>query len=266
MKEIRLGINIISLLIKDQLRYPAHLVVHTASLAARCGVLLLLYHYVFELRGGEIAGTTFQIAAWSMFLYFSLLSLRLREIHRTMMQDIRSGTIEVLLSKPVSYLFYRNLWQIGSGVHSFLFTTIVGTIALVLTIGIPPTMLSLSFLVTAGVTVLLGLILSLCVYSLIGLCAFWVEDINPLAWIVEKSIMILGGSFLPVAFFPPTMYYLAIWSPLGAMNFITHTVYENWPEKQLLFIGIQLFWIVVMGCVVGAVFRRAHRKVSVNGG
>jgi ABC-2 type transport system permease protein len=109
-------------------------------------------------------------------------------------------------------------------------------------------------------------ILSLLIYSVVGLLAFWIEDVKPLYWIVDKAVMILGGSYLPVALFPKIMYQIAIFSPFGASQFITHTVYDTWKVDYLKLIGIQLFWIIVVGIIVAYMFGRAHKKVSVNGG
>jgi len=108
--------------------------------------------------------------------------------------------------------------------------------------------------------------LSLIIYSIVGLLAFWVEDINPIFWVVDKAVMILGGSYLPVALFPKFMYNLALYSPFGASQFITHTVYDSWKTDWVLLIGLQLFWILVLGVALYLIFASARKKVSVNGG
>ena len=110
MKEIRLARKIIKTLVKDRIQYPARLFADTASIVARCGILLLLYSYVFGLNNGVIKGTTFVVVAWSMFFYFSFSTLGLSRIARYIMQDIISGHIEVLFSKPIFYLSYRAWW------------------------------------------------------------------------------------------------------------------------------------------------------------
>jgi ABC-2 type transport system permease protein len=266
MKQLRLANSILKMMIKDRVQYPARLIVDTFGIATRCGVLLILYYYIFSIRGGEINGLTFQIAAWSMFLYFAFMTLRLRDIATSIMQDIKSGTVEVLLSKPIHYLSYRMWWQLGAGLYPFFVACVLGTIALVFTVGIPTSMTSWFFVGTLSVVFVLGIILSLLIFSVVGLLAFWIEDIKPLYWIVDKSVMILGGSYLPVALFPGIMYTIAIWSPFGASQFISHTVYDTWKTGYLEMISIQVFWTVIFSIVVAYMFGRAHKKVSVNGG
>ena len=266
MKEIRLATKILKTLVKDRIQYPDRLVMDTIVIIARCGILLILYWYVFRLNNGVINGTTFLFAAWSIFFYFSFSVLRLRDISRAIMQDIQTGNVEVLFSKPISYLSYRMWWQVGSGLYSFAVITILAVIALALIIGFPGTMTISIFIPTLVLTFICGSILSLFLYLIVGLLSFWIEDINPVFWIVDKAVMILGGSYLPIALFPAFMYKIALYSPFGASQFITHTVYESWQTNWYQLVGIQLFWIVLLGLIIYFMFERAKQKVSVNGG
>ncbi|MFA6475864.1 MAG: hypothetical protein WCV68_00460 [Candidatus Paceibacterota bacterium] len=266
MKETRLAIKILKTLTKDRLQYPGRLMVDTLTVISRCGILLLLYWYVYNLKGGLINGTSFVFVAWSIFFYFSFSTLRLRDIARQIMVDIQSGNVEVLFSKPVSYLSYRAWWQIGLGLYSFLVITAVAGLGLYLLIGLPFTMTLSLFLPTLILTFLFAGALSLLIYIAVGLLAFWIEDVNPVFWIVDKAIMILGGSYLPVALFPPLMYKMALYSPFGASQFVTHTVNESWASNWYQLIGIQIFWIIIISIVVYFMFEQAKKKVSVNGG
>lgn len=266
MKGIRLAFKILRTLVKDHIKYPGRLVVDTIGIIARCGILLILYWHVFKLNAGVINGTTFLFAAWSIFFYFSFSVLRLRDISRMIMQDVQTGNVEVLFSKPITYLSYRMWWQVGSGVYSFLVITVLATVALFFIIGLPPTMTIGFFVPTLLLTFLCGAVLSLFLYSIVGLLAFWIEDINPVFWIVDKAVMILGGSYLPVALFPAFMYKISLYSPFGASLFVTHTVTESWQTNWYQLVGVQLFWIVLLGLVMSLMFNRAKQKISVNGG
>ena len=266
MKAIRLASKILKTLIKDRMHYPKRLIIDTFTVVARFGVLIILYAYVFKINGGLINNTTFVVVAWSMFFYFSFMILGLRNISKVIMQDVKSGNVEVLFSKPISYIFYRFWWQVGIGLYSFVIITIVGGFALYLAIGFPATFGTSIFFSTVFFAFLGGVILSLILYSVVGLLAFWIEDINPVFWIVDKAVMILGGSYLPVALFPPLMYKISLYSPFGASQFLTHTVYDSWQTNWYELLGIQLLWCVVLGLTLYFMFKGAKKKVSVNGG
>ncbi|MFA5750810.1 MAG: ABC-2 family transporter protein [Candidatus Paceibacterota bacterium] len=266
MKTLRLGSKIIGTLVKDRIYYPNQSFAEIIGIFSRCVVLLLLYWYVYKINDGTINGTTFTPVAWSMFFYFILLVLNLRKVANEIMQDVVSGKVETLFSKPVSYLFYRSFWQIGIGIYSFVLITILGGITLYFLVGLPDIMYQVMFLPTLLGTLVLGSILCLLVYIAVGLLAFWMEDINPVFWLIDKAVMILGGSYLPVALFPELMYKIAIYSPFGALYFITHTVYDSWEIDWLFKMGMQLAWIGIMSLIVFFLFKKARKKVSVNGG
>ena len=157
-------------------------------------------------------------------------------------------------------------WQVGAGLYSFLIISIIGAIILAFVVGFPATMSANIFIPTLVLVILLGTLLSLFLYAGVGLLAFWMEDINPVFWIVDKAVMVLGGSYLPVALFPNSMYKAALYSPFGASQFITHTVSEAWAKEWMTKIGIQIFWVFVAAIIVFFVFAKAREKVSVNGG
>ena len=101
---------------------------------------------------------------------------------------------------------------------------------------------------------------------MIGLAAFWLEDIQPLRWIIDKFVMVLGGAFVPVAFFPEFLKAMAIYSPFGASQMITHTVYATWAQDYLKLICSQIIWIIILGIAVHYLSQKAYKSVSVNGG
>lgn len=266
MREIRLAKKIILTLVKDRIQYTDRLIADSISIFARCGILLILYWYVFRLNNEIVNGVTYITVAWSMFFYFTFSVLNLRNISREIMKDVQSGSVETLLSKPVSYFWYKIWWQIGSGLYPFLVIIIVGAIAMLSIIGIPDTMTLGIFLPTLFLVFMGAMILSLVLYSIVGFMAFWIEDINPIFWMVDKMVMILGGSYLPVALFPSFMYKIALYSPFGASQFITHTVYESWKTNWYILLSIQLFWIIVLSIVAYVIFLKARKRISVNGG
>lgn len=240
--------------------------VEVSSILARYVVLLFLYAYIFKYKDGSINGTTFQIVAWSMFIYFSIMLLKVRDISKKIMTDMKSGSIEILLSKPFHYLGYKILWQLSTGFYPFLYISLAGSIILYFYVGIPETMQSLFFVITFLVSLVFSVINAICIYTMVGLAAFWFEDVESMRWIVDKLVMILGGSYLPVALFPKILYLFAISSPFGAAYFVTHTVNESWRSNFAMLLSIQFFWVLVLVGLTIFIFSRAQRKLSVNGG
>lgn len=182
------------------------------------------------------------------------------------MQEVKTGRIEILFSKPVNYLEYKFFESIGNKLVPFVINFIVMFLGMTFVLGIPENIQSLFFLFSFITTLFLCIMLSFLIYAILGIFSFWIEDITSLGWIIDKFIMILGGSFLPVAFFPPFMKMLAIYSPFGASMFITHAVYSDWPEQFFKLVSIQIFWTVILFLFLIILYKKAKLNVSVNGG
>lgn len=235
-------------------------------LVVRAGVTLLLYAYLFRYKGGTVGGTTFPPVAWSMFLYFVVMIFSSRDIARVIMEDVRSGAVEMLLVRPVHYLRYRMLWQIGDGLPSFVIASLVGGSILWAAVGLPANMHWVGFVPTFVITLIGTNVATILLYTLIGLCAFWIEDINPIYWIADKFVMVLGGAYFPVALFPPLMTQLTVWSPFGAATLLTRTTTDAWLTDWPLFMALQWGWIVLLGVATALTAHNARRHLSVNGG
>jgi hypothetical protein len=62
------------------------------------------------------------------------------------------------------------------------------------------------------------------------------------------------------------MYLLAIYSPLGACQLITHTVYGSWQTRAYGLLAIQFLWVLLLAITAVIMFHFAKKKVSINGG
>ena len=154
---------------------------------------------------------------------------------------------------------------IGQGIFSFLFISILGSIIMALSVGIPNLNLSV-FIPTFIITLFLGQILGLLIYGIIGLMAFFIQDIRPIHWIVDKFVMIIGGSHLPISMFPNFMKIIAYVILFGAINFASSTVYDSWNNEFIMRIALQLLWIGIFGILMHYVYKKSKEKAMINGG
>lgn len=103
-------------------------------------------------------------------------------------------------------------------------------------------------------------------YTLVGLSAFWLEDAEPVYWISDKFVMLLGGAYVPVVLFPVWLKTIAIWLPFGGFTFVAQAFHPSFTALWSQLILSQLLWTIVLGGIVALVFRRARARVSINGG
>lgn len=264
MKTKRLSFTVINIFMKNQMQNKSFIILDSINMFIRCFVVFLLYKYVFELSEGSINGTEYQTVVWSMFIYFCIMTFNFRKIVNLMQGDITSGNVEMFMNKPINYLFLCFYKIIGKGLFSFLVISGIGSILMCIFVGLPST--SLYFIPLLFITLILGLVLALIMYSIIGLLAFFMQDVRPIYWITDKMIMILGGSYLPIALFPNFMKVIAYISPFGAINFASSTVYDYSLINYGSLIGIQIIWILAFTAILNILFSKAKENAMVNGG
>lgn len=265
MKKIKFAFTVIKIFMKNQMQDRTNLILDVFNMVSRCLIVFLLYSYIFKLQGGSINGVDYKTTMWSMFIYFCIMILNIRRLDNIIMTEVKSGNVEMFMNKPTNYLTISFMKVIGQGIFSFLFISILGSIIMMLFVGIPNLNL-LVFIPTFVITLFLGQILGLLIYGIIGLMAFFIQDIRPIHWIVDKFVMILGGSYLPISMFPKFMKIIAYVSPFGAINFASSTVYDSWNNEFIIRISLQLLWIGIFGVLMYYVYKKSRKKAMINGG
>ena len=71
------------------------------------------------------------------------------------------------------------------------------------------------------------------------------DNSEPVYFLVSKLIMIFGGAWVPVAFFPKALQLFAEFSPFGGAMAVSFTMYPNFTERFPLLIFNIVFWIIV---------------------
>ena len=265
MKKTRFSLNIIKIFMKNQMQNRTNIILDIANMIARCFIVFLLYAYIFKIQGGTINGVDYKTTMWSMFMYFCIMILNLRHLDNDIMSDVKSGNVEMFMNRPRSYLTLSFMRALGQGIFSFIMISIIGAIIMIVSIGVP-SVNPVLFIPTLIITLVLGQILALFIYGLIGLLSFFIQDIRPLHWIVDKLIMVLGGSYLPISMFPKVMKIMAYASPFGAINFASSTVYDSWNTNCYKMIGMQVLWIFIFGMILFFVYKKSKEKAMINGG
>lgn len=265
MRKIKFPLTVIKIFMKNQMQNKTYILLDIFNMISRCLIVFLLYGYVFKISGGSINGVDYTTTLWSMFIYFCIMILNIRKIYKLIMDDVKSGNVEMFLNKPINYVVLSFYKIIGQGFYSFTVITVLGSIAMFLFVGIPRVN-PLIFIPSIILTLILGSILGLIMYSIIGLLSFFMQDVRPIHWITDKFVMVLGGSYLPVALFPPVMKFMAFISPFGAINFATSTVYESWNSEFIIRILLQMGWILIFGLLLVYIYKKAREKAMINGG
>lgn len=227
---------------------------------------IVLYTHVYKLIPTLQEKLPFQNAIWSMSIYFIIFALGLRNLQRAFKEDIRSGNIEIYLLRPMNYIWQKVLVQVGQGIIAFLSALVLTIIVNVLLVGGPIITMPLwMWIILMTILFLLAQVLTCLLLILCGLSGFWIDDSEPVYFVVSKLIMIFGGAWVPVAFFPKTLQLIATFSPFGASVATSYMLYPSASWNGFVLILDVLFWIAICWLLTWFISKRAFKRLAVNG-
>lgn len=191
--------------------------------------------------------------------------ISLPDIQEEIEQDLKTGRLSYVLSRPISYLGSVFAEALGVLSVNLLF---LGIIAFAFTwwqAGEMPfsmlnLFLTLLFALLAGV---IGIIFLMS----IGLTSFWITEVTPIFWIWEKLLFMLGGLILPLAAYPSWIQSIASWTPfpilLGDRSalFLSFTPGDlsHFTIVMLSWAGVGLFFLLIL-------YKRGMRILNIEGG
>jgi ABC-2 type transport system permease protein len=117
------------------------------------------------------------------------------------------------------------------------------------------------------VTIVGGILIGTTLQTIIGLLAFWFEEVMPFWWIIQKLIFVIGGMFIPLDFYPDWLQGIARATPFAFAAYWPASTWVafSW-ERFLTTVGGQAAWLLAFGILASLIFRAAVRKLHVQGG
>jgi ABC-2 type transport system permease protein len=146
----------------------------------------------------------------------------------------------------------------------FLINLAVGAFLGVIVLGLPDFGYGwLAFFLVAA----FGFTINFLMNMMLALCAFWVEETKGLEFVYNKLLFTIGGMLMPLEIFPAAMQQICRWLPFQTvLYFPAKTAVHFEGSKLLAMLGVQCFWIVILGLIVLYIYSRGVKKLNVNGG
>ena len=243
----------------------------------------LTYRFtVFAYRIGEIAEMIVLILMWSaifsgqeiikgynlreMITYIligNLISAVVRNwLSDVVARNIKDGTLSQFLVKPIEYFRYILFRELGRISLAF-FMSIASQLAIIL-------LFFRSFIFNANlaalsliaVMVILAFITEMFLAYLIGLIAFWTDEVDGIHRTLDRLKKFFAGGYFPLNLLPTTFVNISYLLPFAYSFFIPAQLYLG---KIDLFTGLkgiagQMFWIVMLYAIIKLVWNRGLRR------
>jgi ABC-2 type transport system permease protein len=213
---------------------------------------------------GAMAGYGLVDIAWYLAMT-ETVALSGSRVYNRISQAVKAGDLAYTLTRPLSYPLFEIAGSLGDSLPRFALNLL--TAALVVTLGVRRIGGSPAGFIAFLAMAALSLVLDALIAALIGLTAFWIEEVGPIVWIYQKLMFTVGGLFLPLEFFPGWLRRIAEVLPF---RFITNAPARAFVafdlHEALAAVGGQIAYIVGATLVVALVWAAAKRRLVVHGG
>jgi ABC-2 type transport system permease protein len=250
---------------KEEFAYKTEFVMSLIGSVIQLLVLWFLWNAIFKAYGAEVLkGFTLPM----MITYISISTI-LSFYNKSMTEysieeDVKTGFLSVILTKPVNYPIYYLFREIGR-ISFFLITRglpIILISFLLLNISYP--LSPLFFL-----SMFLGFFINFFIVFLTGLWSFWnsgsIWGIRYTRIVVSEM---LSGAIIPLYLFPQWLGQLSYVLPFQAIYSIPLLIYigKTTGFDILNALLVQLFWIAFLGVLVFVAWKKAEKKTTIQGG
>lgn len=246
---------------KVGIKYRFHFFVSMITVPLSVLIYYFLWKSIFTYTGQEIIrGFTLE----GMIQYF-VLSMIVgffvwADVDKWLSQDIRGGLVTGMLLQPMSLLCQYLVFEIGINSLGILIEMIpvffIGFIFFGLKVA--PLFNFTAFLVS----VVLAFFLAFFVSWLVGLSAFWLQEISGLRRVKRTLMVFLSGGMLPLTFFPEVVQKIFHFLPFEYIRYVPIKIYqaEYSPAMVLAQLGIQFAWIIGLYFACKMVYSKAYKE------
>jgi ABC-2 type transport system permease protein len=250
---------------RQQWVYRSELVARAVQMVLFMAVFMALWFTAFEVSGqSQLEGYSLAEMVWYLAMTETIV-LSSSRIFLEIGEAVRAGDLAYTLARPLSYPFFQVANSLGNSAPRVLLNLLTG--AGVVTVGLQQVAGSWPGLVAFLFVAALALLLDALIAVLIGLTAFWIEEVSPVYWIYNKLLFTVGGLFLPLELFPEQLQRAVRWLPF---QYITYAPARTFVKFEAGFFAEtvvgQAAYLGLFAGLVLLVWARAQRRLVVHGG
>ena len=184
---------------------------------------------------------------------------------RTVGNGIKNGTINTTLIKPYDVVLGQGIQEQAWKVLSIIVSAPATFIILYLFRSIIHINLSIEQVVLLIISLILGGINFALIEALVGISAFWVTEIWPVAHVNDILQSLFGGRYVPLALLPASVFFLSNVLPFKYMFYVPVSILLSKTSNPLLDVGVQLLYMFFLLGVYKLVWKLGIKKYEAVG-
>lgn len=182
------------------------------------------------------------------------------------MEQVRKGTIEMDIMKPIDFQFYMFAKNIGGILVRFLFLVLPSVLAayFLFSLELPGLPAFFGFLCSLACSVTVSFFLNF----ILGLLSMVTMNIKNINWGYNAALRFFSGQMAPLWIFPGILGTVSNLLPFRCIYAIPMSIYiGNYAGPDMLgALGVQLFWILLLWVCSRLLMKQVFAKVMIQGG
>ena len=196
-----------------------------------------------------------------------LRSISSYDVQNTINMRVRSGEIAVDFIKPVNLILYWLAEDVGRAISTLglYLLPLIAVSGVLFYVPLPATLPSFAVFVASC---LLSFGILWLMSALVGMVSFWAAELGDLGILKDTIVTALSGSLVPLWFFPEVVQRISRYLPFQYTYQTPLAIYigRTAPSEVGGALLVQGVWVVALALLLGVVWRRAARKVMIQGG
>jgi ABC-2 type transport system permease protein len=250
---------------RQQWVYRGEIIARIIQMIMFMGVFMALWTAAYGVSGqSELQGYTLVQMVWYLAMTETIV-LSSSRIFVDISEAVKAGDLAYTLTRPLSYPFFQVASSLGGSAPRVFLNLFTGSAVVLL--GIRALGGSLPGLAAFLLLAALALLLDALIAVLIGLAAFWIEEVGPVYWIYSKLVFTVGGLFLPLDLFPDSLQRVVRWLPFQFITYAPARAFVKFDGAFVLQSAIgQLVYVALFAGLVLLVWYAARRRLVIHGG
>lgn len=210
------------------------------------------------------------VALGPLIAYLTLANLHVWAIYpetaEVLPPRIQTGDIALDLARPVGLLMQLVWRSIGATLGLLALVALALPVAAVLGSLAPP--VSIEAAALYAVCAVMGYGVTLAIGVLLGLLAFWTFRTQGITLLYHFVNQFFAGALVPLFFFPDWLRTIAELLPFQTQAYLPLSIYFGRlsGNDALRALGIEVAWLVLLWAAAAFTWRRAIRRVVIQGG
>lgn len=224
-------------------------------------VLIIMWTAIFQ-SSNLIGGFTLKEMV-TYLLIGSLFRVMVRNfLADVIARDIKNGTLSMYLIQPMSYFTFVLTKEVGRISVATLLSMLSQLIVIALFFNQIFFNFNLLYLLIIFLMLILAFFTELLISYLVGLIAFWTDEVEGIYSSINSLKQFFSGGFFPLSLLPPLFLAISFFLPFAYSFYIPTQLYLQKISLQqgIQGLGVQIVWIVLLLLIIKVVWKYGIKR------